>query len=89
MSYSFGSYVGHNTFDLHTDTAGTYILECEAPQQFVIAIGSGIGTRIAITVVSAVVPVLLGMLTFVLVLVLRWNQKRTARYQPHVAPPLA
>lgn len=80
VRYAFGDHAGHNAFDLHVATAGTYVLQCEAPNEFVIAIGSGVGTRIVVmTVVGGLVPTLLGVLTFVLVLVFRRKQQRAAR----------
>jgi hypothetical protein len=81
VRYAFGDHAGRNAFDLHIVTAGTYALQCEAPNEFVIAIGSGVGTRIAMTVVGGLVPTLLGVLTFVLVLVFRRRQQRAARFR--------
>jgi hypothetical protein len=78
--YSFGDHAGRNTFDLHADTAGTYVLACESPKPFVIAIGSGIGTAIVICVLSGLIPVLLGVVTFILVIARRGKQRRAARF---------
>jgi hypothetical protein len=80
--YSFGDHAGRNTFDLHAETAGTYVLTCEAPSPFVIAIGSGIGTQIVIAVLGGLIPTLLGVLTFVLVLVRRRKQRWAERLRP-------
>lgn len=86
VSYGFASYAGRNTFDLRVETAGTYVLLCDAPSQFAMAIGSGVGTLIVIAVVGGLVPVLLGVLTFFIVLVKRRRQKRAAHRAQATAP---
>src|SRR5688572_1846016 len=78
VSYSIGDYAGHNVFDVRVDAAGTYVLGCEAPGPFAMAIGGGVGSWIVVAVVGALVPIALGLLTFILVLVKRSGQKRRA-----------
>jgi hypothetical protein len=71
VSYSFGDHAGQNAMDVHAGAAGTYVLECEAPGQFVMAIGGGIGTSIAIAGVSGVVAAV-----GALVLLVAWIKRR-------------
>ena len=78
VTYSIGDYAGHNAFDIRIETAGTYVLECEAPSPFAMAIGRGVGTWIVVALVGALVPAALGVITFILVLVLRSGQKKRA-----------
>jgi hypothetical protein len=79
VTYGLGDFGGHNTFDLHVETAGTYVRECQGPRTFVIAVGSGVGTRIVFAVVAGLVPVLLGVLVLILTLVLRVMRRSAMR----------
>src|SRR5690606_7781943 len=39
VTYATGSYAGRNAFNVGVPAAGTYVLACEAPDPFVMAIG--------------------------------------------------
>jgi hypothetical protein len=77
VSYQVGRYAGANMFDLHVDVAGTYLLTCEAPSRFVMAVGSGIGTRIVVGVLGLLLAVALGGIAFVVVRTRRRSQRRS------------
>lgn len=77
VSYSMGGYAGRNAFDLEIAAPGTYVLECEAPEPFVIAIGGGVGAWIVVAVIG-VLPMLAGLVIFLVVLIKRRRQKRRA-----------
>lgn len=82
VSYSFGSYEGQSMFDLRAGAAGTYVLACEAPGPFGVAVGYGVGTWIVVAVVGGLVPGLGGVFTFLLVLIKRRRQRRRAAAAP-------
>ena len=86
VSYSAGGYQGHNVFDVHVDTAGTYVLSCEAPRPFALAIGRGVGTWIVIGLVGGLVPAAAAVLMCVIVLVKRSRQRRRARAAAPASP---
>lgn len=76
VSYQVGGYAGANMFDLHVDTAGTYLLTCAAPSRFVVAVGRGVGTRIVVGVIGVLLAGVLGVVAFVYVRVRRSSQRR-------------
>jgi hypothetical protein len=89
VSYGLGGYEGRNVFDVHAETGGTYVLECEGDAQkpFVLAIGRGVGTWIVVGLVGGIVPGMLAVVVFVIVLVKRSRQKRRARAQAAMIAP--
>jgi hypothetical protein len=76
VTYSLGDFAGHNAWDVDVVEPGEYTLVCESEQQFVMAIGRGIGSAIVVAVVG-LVPFLLG-LTGVLVVFFKRRQQRRA-----------
>jgi hypothetical protein len=77
VSYEVGGYEGSADIDLDIPAAGTYVVECEGPSPFVIAIGQGIGTWIVLRI-AGTVPVGLGVLAFLIVWIRRIRQQRRA-----------
>lgn len=75
VTYSIPGYAGRNAFDVTVAAPGTYVLVCEAPQPFVMAVGRGVGTWIVIAVV-ALVPAIFGVIALVVVWLKRRVQKR-------------
>jgi hypothetical protein len=77
-SYRFGGYAGHSAFDLRTEESGTYVLSCEAPSPFAVAIGYGVGTWSAVAAVGGLVPGAIGAIMILVVMARRSRQKRRA-----------
>jgi hypothetical protein len=77
VSYSIGDYAGRSAFDLQLGQPGTYVLACEAPGPFVIAIGQGAGAWIVVAALGGLTT-FGGMILFLVVLLLRRGQKRRA-----------
>ena len=77
VSYETGSYAGENVFDLDLAAPGAYVLSCDAPAPFVIAVGGGVGAWIVVMVVGAL-PVMAGVVILIVVLIKRRRQKRRA-----------
>lgn len=75
VRYSIGDYAGRNAWDVDVVEPGKYTLVCEADQPFAIAIGHGIGTWIAIAVIS-LFPFIGGIAILVVVFVKRRRQRR-------------
>lgn len=80
VSYTTGSYAGENVFDLDIAEPGPYVLACDAPAPFVIAIGGGVGAWIVVMIVGAL-PIMAGVVIFIVALVKRRRQKRRATMQ--------
>jgi hypothetical protein len=81
VTYSFGGYQGRNVFDVDVAVAGTYVLSCEGPRPFTLAIGRGVGTWIVVAVVGGLVPAGLAVLVFLIVLIKRVRHQRGGRAQ--------
>jgi hypothetical protein len=81
VTYSIGGYEGRNVFDIDVDVAGTYVLSCEAPRSFTLAVGRGVGTWRVVAVVGGLVPAALAVLVFVIVLIKRSRHQRGGRDQ--------
>jgi hypothetical protein len=77
VAYTVGGYEGSADIDLDIPAPGTYVVECEGPSPFVLAVGQGIGTWIVLMIAGAV-PAGLGMLVALVVLIKRTRQKRRA-----------
>jgi hypothetical protein len=77
VSYSVGDYAGSSDIDLDIPAAGMYVVECEAPAPFVLAIGQGVGAWIVVSIIGAI-PIGLGVLMALIVLIKRSRQKRRA-----------
>lgn len=88
VTYQFGHREGRAEFSFHATQSGTYHLESEGGPDVTIAVGGGLGSSIAGTILTAFVIVglslLLGVLAIVVVLVLRSRSRRTPA--PAVAP---
>lgn len=81
VTYSIGGYQGRNVFDIDVAVAGTYVLSCEAPRSFTLAVGRGVGTWIVVAIVGGLVPAALAVLVFVIVLIKRSRHQRGAKAQ--------
>jgi hypothetical protein len=77
VSYSIGDHAGRSAFDLQLGQPGTYVLACEAPGPFVIAIGQGAGAWIVVAIIGGLTT-LGGVILFLVVLLLRRGQQRRA-----------
>ena len=77
VAYTAGDYAGESAFDLDLAAAGTYVLACEGPAPFVMAVGQGVGTWIILMITGAV-PMGLGALIALIVLIKCVRQKRRA-----------
>jgi hypothetical protein len=84
VSYDLGAFAGHSVLDVELAVAGPYQLRCRADDggPFVIAIGSGIGARIVVAVVSGLVPALLGVIALIAIFVRRARQRRRLAAAP-------
>jgi hypothetical protein len=82
VSYSLGDYAGQNAMDVHAGAAGTYVLECEAPGTFVMAIGGGIGTSIVLAVVGGLAAAAGALMTLVVWIKRRRQIRREAEMVP-------
>lgn len=78
-SYSIPNYRGHNVLDVQIPTPGTYTLSCEGTQNYVLALGAGIGAWIVVAIVGGLVPGLAGLAIAVLVTVKRYRWRRRQR----------
>jgi hypothetical protein len=87
VSYSIGDYAGRNTFDLELGQPGTYVLACEAPSPFVIAIGRGVGAWIVVATVGGIVGCFGLILGLAVLLVRRSQQRRRAAGGAAQGPP--
>lgn len=77
VSYSIGDHAGQSAFELNLGEPGTYVLACEAPGPFVIAIGQGAGAWIVVAALGGFMA-FGGMILFLVVLLMRRGQKRRA-----------
>ena len=78
VSYAMGGYQGHNAFDVVVNTGGHFTLACssDGDRKFAIAIGTGVGAWIVVTVV-AIIPALAGI-ALLIVTILRRRRARRA-----------
>lgn len=75
VEYSIGDYAGAAAWDVEVEQAGRYVLVCEAPQPFAVAVGRGVGAWIVIAVVG-LVPFMIGV---VIILVVFFKRRRQLR----------
>lgn len=79
VSYSLGGYKGHNGFDVIVGTGGKYTLHCQSDgdRPFAIAVGTGVGAWIVVTVV-AIIPALAGLALLIVTIIRRRRARRAA-----------
>lgn len=77
VRYSLGGYKGHNVFDIVVATGAPYDLTCESEgdRPFAIAVGTGVGAWIVVTVV-AIIPALAGIALLIVTTVRRRRARR-------------
>lgn len=60
-TYTMGGHSGGNLFELEVPAAGPVTMRCDSDDRFVLAIGDGIGTSIALAAVTALAGTFLGL----------------------------
>ena len=75
VTYSIGDYAGHNAWDIDVVESGEYTLVCESEKPFVMAIGRGVGSAIAVAIIG-LVPFFGGLICILVVYLKRRRQRR-------------
>ena len=74
VHYSIGDYAGSSAWEVNVEADGDYTLVCESDEQFVMAIGRGVGSWIVVAVLG-LVPFLLGVVLMLVVFFKRRAQR--------------
>jgi hypothetical protein len=76
VSYDFSGYAGRSVFDVHLQFPATYVLSCEAPARFAVAMGYGVAVWHLVALIGGLVPASGGAIMAAIIFVKRWRQRR-------------